>query len=187
MALNERKHTVPAGGDNPSRAAIVGAFETVNDIVPVADVTERNALGAAVGATTSRPLYVHRADAPASQRLEVTTDGTTWRPAVSNNGGTTGLIVGTAPPAGTPLIIKTMKQQVVTNGSGDGSATYPGGAFPNGVLTAHANTATAEPFFWVVHSAGQSLSQVSLRAFNITTGTVAAGLSIATAITAIGW
>lgn len=78
MALNKRKHTVPAGSEVPARAAILGAFESVNDIVPVANTTERAAVATAIAPSTSRPLVVWRADAPAGQNLETTTNGTTW-------------------------------------------------------------------------------------------------------------
>jgi hypothetical protein len=47
-------------------------------IVPVANTTERDALATTLSPSSSEPLYVHRADAPAPQRLEWTEDGTTW-------------------------------------------------------------------------------------------------------------
>lgn len=115
------------------------------------------------------------------------TDERPWIDGEGDNAGNVGAIVGSIPPPGTRLLTKTLKQQVVTDGSGVGTATYPGGAFPNGVLSVHPTTATAQPFFWVVHSSGNTLSQVSLLGYNITTGTVAGSLSIATTITATGW
>lgn len=49
-------------------------------IVPVANITARDALEAAHGTiTAARPLYVLRADAPAGREHEYTTDGVTWR------------------------------------------------------------------------------------------------------------
>jgi hypothetical protein len=86
---NARKHQVPAAGDAPSRAGIAGPFETINDIVPVADTTDRANVATAIGPTASRPLYVHRADAPVGQELEVTEDGTTWRTILSYKGQST--------------------------------------------------------------------------------------------------
>lgn len=111
-----------------------------------------------------------------------------WARALTNNAGTSGLpIAGSAPPAGTPLLIKTIRQQLVTNGNGDAGATFPGGAFPNGVLTASVMTATEQPFFWVVHSLNNTLAQASFRGYNITSGTVAGSQSINAVITVIGW
>lgn len=78
MALNDRKHVVFGEGEQPSMAGFNAAFESINDVVPVADTTERAAVAAAVGPTASRPLFVWRADAAERQNLEVTTDGTTW-------------------------------------------------------------------------------------------------------------
>ncbi len=48
-------------------------------IIPVPNVTVRSALAAASEPTLARPLYVHRSDADALGRLEVSTNGTTWR------------------------------------------------------------------------------------------------------------
>lgn len=50
-------------------------------VTPVATVTERAALVASLTWTPSpsRPVYVHREDAPEGRQLEVTMDGTTWR------------------------------------------------------------------------------------------------------------
>jgi hypothetical protein len=86
---NARKHQVPAAGDAPSRAGVVGPFETINDIVPVANSTDRANVATAVAPTASRPLYVHRADAPVGQELEVTTDGSNWRTILAYRGTST--------------------------------------------------------------------------------------------------
>lgn len=48
-------------------------------IVPVPNAAARAALVAAVSPSESEPLYVDRRDAPLGGRLEVTTDGITWR------------------------------------------------------------------------------------------------------------
>ena len=77
--LNDRNHTVPAPTDQPSRAGLLTAFESVNDIVPVADVTARAAVAAAVVPSTSRPLFTYRTDAAPGSELEVTKDGSSWR------------------------------------------------------------------------------------------------------------
>lgn len=84
MAVSARKHTVPAGGETPRRQAVNDLAASINDIVPVANATERTQLvtdltAAGVGPSSARPLYVDRADAPAHSSIERTTDGTTWR------------------------------------------------------------------------------------------------------------
>lgn len=83
MATSARKHTVPAGGETPKREVINDALASVNDIVPVANTTERAQLVAdlvadGAGPTTARPLYVYRGDAPSLSTIEKTTDGTNW-------------------------------------------------------------------------------------------------------------
>jgi len=80
MAVSARKHTVPAEGETPRFEAINELGASINDIVPVANTTERAQLLADLGwaPSAARPLYVHRADTSAA--LEYTTDGTNWRP-----------------------------------------------------------------------------------------------------------
>lgn len=84
---NARKHDVPAGGDaTVNRATIFETFgNSIHDIVPVANVTERTQLVSdlideGVGPSSSNPLYVDRADARALHRVERTEDGTLWLP-----------------------------------------------------------------------------------------------------------
>ena len=81
MATSARKHTIPAALETPRRQAIVDGFASVNDIVPVANVTERAQLLAGLGWTPSatRPLVISRADAPDGARFEYTMDGSVWR------------------------------------------------------------------------------------------------------------
>ena len=79
--------TTPTGLDVP---AVTDAFDPDGDIrglagsldgriiVPVPNITARNALAAALTPTPAAPLYVDRADAPAGASLERTIDGTTW-------------------------------------------------------------------------------------------------------------
>lgn len=78
---------VPAGSDvSVSRATIFESFGlTINDVVPVANVSDRTQLvsdlnGAGVGPSSSRPLVVARADAPGLHRVEITFDGSVWLP-----------------------------------------------------------------------------------------------------------
>ena len=86
MATSARKHTVPAPLETPRRQAINDALASVNDIVPVANVTERAQLLADLGWTPSaaRPLVISRGDAPSGAQFEYTvgeTSGSTilWR------------------------------------------------------------------------------------------------------------
>lgn len=55
-----------------------------------------------------------------------------------SNDGVSGVMVGATPPEGTPLIEKHFYGQVPTNTNTSGISTisYPGGAFPNGVVNA---------------------------------------------------
>jgi len=69
---------VPAvGGGNPTVTWVAPVLQS--GIWPVRNVTERAALASAIGASTLNPLYVHRSDADDIGRLEVSTNGTTWR------------------------------------------------------------------------------------------------------------
>lgn len=86
--INARKHVVPSGSDaTVSRGAIFEAFgNSIRDVVPVANATERALLvaelsNAGQGPSADRPLVVYRADARGLHRIEYTTDGVTWVPA----------------------------------------------------------------------------------------------------------
>lgn len=81
MAINARKHATFGPDETPTRAALNTAFLTVNDIVPVANSTERAQLvadltDAGYPPSPSRPLVVDQADHGVLYR---TTNGTTWR------------------------------------------------------------------------------------------------------------
>lgn len=84
MATDVKKHTSPAAGETPSRAAIAAAILSINDIVPVANTTEANIVAAAVAAAgqdlATTPLFVSRADARGLHRIEYTYNGTVWLP-----------------------------------------------------------------------------------------------------------
>lgn len=86
MATDIKKHTTIAPGENPTRAAIAAAILSVNDVIGVADLTERaqlvNALNSAgIGPSATRPLVVFRANAPGLHKLESSVDGTIFTPA----------------------------------------------------------------------------------------------------------
>lgn len=85
MMTNARKHVTPDGDDvSVTRATIFEQFgQSINDVVPVANTTERGQLvtdlvAAGVGPSSSRPLIVLRGDAPGLHRLEYTYDGSVW-------------------------------------------------------------------------------------------------------------
>lgn len=91
MATNARGQTTLAGTP-VTRASIEGLLLQVNDIRPVANVTERAKLvsdlnAAGIGPSPTRPLYVDRADAPANRRLECSTNGAAWSPIVAGDTG----------------------------------------------------------------------------------------------------
>jgi hypothetical protein len=84
---NARKHTIPTGAETSVTPETI--FETfgnsIRDVVPVANVTERSLLVQALtnaepsqAPTAARPLVVLRADAPGLSRIEYTTDGSVW-------------------------------------------------------------------------------------------------------------
>lgn len=114
MATNPRGQTT-LGGTPVTRASIEALLLQVNDIRPVANVTQRAQLvadlnAAGIGPAPSRPLYVDRADAPAGAWVERTTDGTNWRAVLTS---------------GTPL-----SGTVVISLNGAGSVSFPLGPFP---------------------------------------------------------
>ncbi|GAA1404123.1 hypothetical protein [Oerskovia paurometabola] len=84
MATSVRKHVVPAPLETPRRQTINDLAASINDIIPVANVTARAQLLAELGWSPSpgRPLIVSRADAYAAVRVEMTTDGVNWGPVV---------------------------------------------------------------------------------------------------------
>jgi hypothetical protein len=84
MALDARRHVVPAPTEAPRRAAFDDLSLSVRDIVYVADIADRAQLvadltAAGFGPASERPLYVHRVDAPAGGELERTVDGQAWQ------------------------------------------------------------------------------------------------------------
>lgn len=82
--LDLRKHDAFGENEQPSRAGFNALSLSINDFVPVANVTERaqlvadlNAIGR--GPSAGKPLMVYRADARDGFRLEVSENGTSWR------------------------------------------------------------------------------------------------------------
>jgi hypothetical protein len=86
---NARKHVIPSAGEQSVNRLTF--FETwglsINDVVPVANVTERSQIVTAMtakgrGPAATRPLVVHRADAPGLHRIEYCIDpaGSVWLP-----------------------------------------------------------------------------------------------------------
>lgn len=88
MATTPTGLDIPAGTDpfdpDGDIRVLAGSLEP-RVVVPVPNVTARDALATAVTPTPGEPLYTHRADAPAGRRLEVN-DGGGFR-SVSPAGG----------------------------------------------------------------------------------------------------
>lgn len=83
MTLTNTGLDVPTGTDafDPDGdMRVLGLSLNPRIVVPVPNVTARNALAAALAPTPAAPLYVHRADAPVTNRLEYN-EGAGWRPA----------------------------------------------------------------------------------------------------------
>jgi hypothetical protein len=86
MATDARGHYVPAASDHPSRDAwVLKVALSIKDPIPVTNTTTRaalittlGALSPAITASTSNPIFVFRADAPAGRQVEFTVDGTNW-------------------------------------------------------------------------------------------------------------
>jgi hypothetical protein len=101
----------------PSRKAFDDLSMSIGDIVYVPNATARAQLVSDLAAggyapSSTRPLYVHRGDAPAGMELERTANGTDWRPV--NNTTWTGQ-VGVPPIPG--------------SGSVNVTVTFPAGYF----------------------------------------------------------
>ena len=85
---NARKHTIPLGTEASfTRATLFKQFgQSISDVVPVANVTERAQVVSDLtaegrGPTSARPLVVIRADARGAHRVEYTYDGAVFLPA----------------------------------------------------------------------------------------------------------
>lgn len=77
-----RTHTVPAAGDRPARRAFDDLSLSIRDAIPVANATARSqklaqlaALTPSITPSTANPIEFFRADAPAGQEYEYTTNG----------------------------------------------------------------------------------------------------------------
>ena len=95
-----RGHDVPGELEAPDYRDTNRLSASINDFVPVPNVTARAQLVADLAAqtptyvpSTTRPLYVHRTDAGPRGLLEKTIDGTTWE-----------AIAGVTAPAPLPLV-----------------------------------------------------------------------------------
>lgn len=87
---NDRKHVIPAGNEASfTRKVIFEQFgRSINDIIPVASVSERaqvitalNAADPPAGPTANRPIFFARGDAAGLHRVEYTYDGVVFLPA----------------------------------------------------------------------------------------------------------
>lgn len=143
-----------------------------------------------IASTSSLPTYL---DVDLGQEVVVAANGvrrrwngTEWGEA-ANNAGTTGVLAGTAPPLGTRLLTKTFYANVVLNGNGDGTINFPGGAFPNGLLSLQVSHYTSvapsnniEFVPW-----GATLATTNVRCYFGTA--IFGGTGVACILTAIGW
>lgn len=103
------------------------------------------------------------------------------------HGGTSGVLAGSAPTTGTGLIVKTYVGNVTVNANGDAQVTFPGGAFPNGLLSVtarHSPSGTPSNNITFI-CYGSTLALTQVRAY---LGTAAAvSVSIVATVEAIGW
>lgn len=80
MATDARKHTAPGSAETPKRSSLNDLSLSVNDIVPVANATERDALYTTLTSApinqvpATRPIYVDRLDTGTIERNA----GTGW-------------------------------------------------------------------------------------------------------------
>lgn len=97
-------------------------------------------------------------------------------------------ISGSAPPAGQPVYSKHFRGNLITNASGDATLTYPGGAFPHGVVAIHLDvvvTTGAQPLTWSIGNVTNGTANA--RAYSLTLSAPAGNLSIGTSATITGW
>lgn len=92
MAQNAIGVEVPAGSDafDPQGDMVeLGDSLAGMVVVPVANTTARAALVSSLGwsPSSSRPVYVHRGDAPAGRELEYTTNGSDWSAVAGSDSG----------------------------------------------------------------------------------------------------
>jgi hypothetical protein len=128
-----RGHTVPEATDHPTRQGwVLDPLMTVRDATPVANTTERAQLIVDLAAhspsivpSTTEPVFVWRANAVAWHKLEVTEDGTTWRP-----------------------VYPTPVTTVVTSGSSSTSGTTELVLASSGAVTYDGNTKVRFSFAW---------------------------------------
>ena len=80
MALDARKHTIPGEAEAPRRSAFDDLAKSVNDVIPVANATERDQvyadLVAAGHVPSSTPVLVDRLDVGVIER----NNGSGWAP-----------------------------------------------------------------------------------------------------------
>ncbi|WP_295787519.1 hypothetical protein [uncultured Microbacterium sp.] len=86
MAIDAKKHNIPAPGEAPTRAALALGFLSINDVVPVANATEQAQLKSNLASTAypiaaTRPAVSIRSDAPALHAIEYSGNGDVWLPA----------------------------------------------------------------------------------------------------------
>lgn len=111
----------------------------------------------------------------------------------SGSAGTSGVLAGSAPPAGTPLTVKTFYgTTAATNSSGITTITYPGGAFRNGVVAASvclANAAGTAQSAYTLQTGVTTLTAIDVRVAALVSGAFAfaSGVTPSISLTVTGW
>ena len=162
-------------------------------VVPVASITARAALVIDLvlegySPSTAHPIYTTRADATPGCELEVTTDGTTWKPIGRPMIGTGGAMVGGAPPAGAAFVEQAGRADVTTNASGDVGIPYPT-PFSNGVLAVkfHRYDFSGSGPTVEIENTVQTLTQFNFRVYVPSTGAALPTAGLSYVYHAIGW
>lgn len=149
MITSDRKHLLlNPDTDTPHSDRYNDMIESVNDIVPVANTTERATVAAAVSPTTSRPLVVARADAPANEMLEYTTDGTTWYPIRTAGPHFAATLASTSSvPSASWSTISLGTELVDTGGEHDPAAAFPTSAYLTAAVAGYRLITATAAFF----------------------------------------
>lgn len=106
------------------------------------------------------------------------------------NAGTSGVASGSAPAAGTALKVKTFYGSVVLNSNGDGTITFPGGAFSSALLGVWVNHITiggtpSNDLEFVPWQSTSNLTSVNVRCYG-PTGAVFGNTGVSICMLAIG-
>lgn len=107
-----------------------------------------------------------------------------WALRRPQNAGTGGVVAGTAPPAGQPLLRKILAGNYASSAFGDNTLPYPGGAFANGVIHIGVSAHQSTGYQW--NPWGATLAQTNLR-LTAGGGAVQASTTVLTSMEVVGW